>query len=420
MNNSKVHYQFIVFPILLMIVVFVLWASLMKIGEFVRGYGKIVPSGQVKKVQHREGGIVTDILVKEGDQVKEGQILYRIKDEFAVSSLGELQINLYYRMAAEARIRAELNGADNIQFPAEITEKYPNIVDNEKKLFLQKKSNQKSTQDVLQQQLEQKKSQIQEDRARIKNLQLQYQYAKEQQDILEGLVKSGAGSRKELIDSKLKTQNLLTDLDDTKNRTITNEKSINEAQSRIEESRGKFISDAQAELAGVLVDIEKYKENIAASKDRISRTEVLSPVDGIIKTMYFNTMGGVVAPGGIVSDIIPINDTLIVEARISPQDRARVWIGQNVNIKVTAYDSAIHGQLKGKVTEISGDTFLDEGTRAPYYLVKVESNVKGFGSGKPLFPGMIAEIDIVSGERTVMEYISKPILRVFSSALSES
>jgi HlyD family secretion protein/adhesin transport system membrane fusion protein len=312
MNNSKVHYQFIVFPILLMIVVFVLWASLMKIGEFVRGYGKIVPSGQLKKVQHREGGIVTDILVKEGDQVKEGQILYRIKDEFAVSSLGELQINLYYKMAAEARIRAELNGADSIQFPAEIAEKYPNIVDNEKKLFLQQKSNQNSTQDVLQQQLEQKKSQIQEDRARIKNLQLQYQYAKEQQDILEGLVKSGAGSRKEYIDSKLKTQNLLTDLDDTKNRTITNEKSINEAQSRIEESRGKFISDAQSELAGVLVDIEKYKENIAASKDRISRTEVLSPVDGIIKTMYFNTIGGVVAPGGIVSDIIPINDLHII------------------------------------------------------------------------------------------------------------
>lgn len=420
MNNAKLNYQFVVFPIVLFLVVFVLWASLMSVGEFVRGYGKIVPSGQLKTIQHREGGIVTDILVKAGESVKEKQILYRIKDEFAVSSLGELQINLYGKQASESRLRAEINGNDSINFPQEIMEKYPDIVDNERKLFEQRKKNYQSTIGVLEQQLEQKKSQIQEDRAKSRNINLQYEFAKEQQQILENLVRNGAGSRKELIDSKLKTQGLLSDLEDTQNRMVTNEKGVLEAQSRIKEAEGKFLSDAQLELNVVLLDIEKLKENIAANKDRISRTEVLSPVDGIIKTLHFNTIGGVVSPGGVVADIIPVNDTLIVDARITPQDRARVWLGQNVNIKVTAYDSAIHGQLTGKLVEISADTFIDESNGSPYYTVKVESNVRGFGSGKPLFPGMVAEIDIVSGERTVMEYLLKPILKVFNTALSES
>ena len=419
MNLSKFHYQVFAFPIFLMVVVFILWASLMKVGEFVRGQGKIVPSGQVKQIQHLEGGIVSEIAVKQGQQVKEGQLIYRIKNEFALSSLTELQINLYAKLATEARLRTELVGGEEIQFPSEIVEKVPNIVENEKKLFVQRKENFHNSLSVLDQQIDLRRLQLQEERARTKNLQLQYQYTKEQQDILERIVKSGAGSQKELIDSRLRTQNLLTDLEDLQNRMISTEKSIGEASSRLDESKSKMLVDIQTELSSTLIEIEKLKENISANMDRVSRTDIVSPVDGVVKALQYNTIGGIIKAGETIAEIIPSNEMLLVEASIMPQDRGRIWNGQEVNIKVTAYDSAIYGQLKGNIVDISGDTFMDEGTRMPYYAVKIESTTKGFGGGKPIYPGMVAEVDIVSGERTVMSYIMKPILRVFNNALSE-
>ncbi|MFL1780758.1 HlyD family type I secretion periplasmic adaptor subunit [Candidatus Hepatincolaceae symbiont of Richtersius coronifer] len=419
MNISKFHYQLVIFPIFLLITVFILWASLMKIGEFIRGYGKIVPSGQIKRVQNLEGGIISEILVKEGEQVREGQILFRIRNEFAISNLGELQISLYARLATEARLRAELNGAEEIQFPSEIAGKVPNIIDNEKRLFLQRKSNFRNTLDVVEQQAEQRRLELQESRARSRNLNLQYQFAIEQQKILERLVKSGAGSQKELIESKLKAQNLLTDLEDVQNKMLTTEKAVNEAQSRTAEVKTRMLVEIQTELSGVLIEIEKLKEQISANVDRVMRTEVTSPVDGVVKTLFYNTIGGIIRPGDTITEIIPTNETLVIEARIQPQDRGRIWPGQKVNIKITAYDSSIHGHLQGSIMDISADTHLDEGTRAPYYMVKVESNVKGFGGNKPIFPGMIAEVDIIAGERTIMAYILKPILKVFNSALSE-
>ena len=419
MNISKWHYQLVAFPIFVLVLVFILWASFMKIGEFVRGSGKIVPSGQVKTVQHLEGGIVSKIYVKEGDKVEVGQLLYKIRNEFALSDLGEIQISLYAKLASEARLRAELSDADEIQFPAELADKVPNILDNEKRLFLQKKINLRNNIDVLQNQASQRRSELQESRARAKNLELQYQFARQQEKILERLVKNGAGSQKELIDSKLKTQDLLTNLQDTQNKMVTTEKAISEADVRITEAKTKNYVEVQTDLSDVLLEIEKLKEQIAANKDRVSRTDIVSPVYGVIKTLHYNTIGGIIKPGDTVAEIIPSNDTLLVEARIQPKDRARIWPGQKVHIKVTAYDSSMKGGLLGVVSSISADTLLDEGTRSPYYLVKVEASMNKMGSANPLYPGMIAQVDIVAGERTVMVYLLKPIIKVIDSALIE-
>lgn len=419
MNISKIHYQLVAFPIFVLVLVFILWASFMKIGEFVRGSGKIVPSGQVKTVQHLEGGIVAKIYVKEGDKVEAGQLLYKIRNEFALSDLGEIQISLYAKLAEEARLRAELSDADEIQFPAELQDKVPNILDNEKRLFLQKKINLRNNIDVLQNQASQRRSELQEARARVKNLELQYQFAKQQEKILERLVKNGAGSQKELIDSKLKTQDLLTNMQDTQNKMVTTEKAISEADVRITEAKTKNYVEVQTDLSDALLEIEKLKEQIAANKDRVSRTDIMSPVDGVIKTLHYNTIGGIIKPGDTVAEIIPSNDTLLVEARIQPKDRARIWPGQKAHIKVTAYDSSMLGGLSGVVSSISADTLIDEGTRTPYYLVKVEASMNKMGAANPLYPGMIAQVDIVAGQRTVMVYLLKPIIKVIDSALIE-
>ncbi len=420
MNISKYHYQLILFPIFLLIVIFVLWASLMKIGEFVRAQGKIVPSGNLKEVQHLEGGIISEILIKPGDMVKQGQVLFKIRNEAAISELAQLQTTRYARLASEARLRALLSQSDSVQFPSEIIDKVPKIIENERKLFDQIVSNRASTISVLRQEVEQRRLDLQQQRDRIQNLSLQYKYAQEQEKILEKLVKSGAGSEKDLIDSKLKTQNLLTDLVDSKNKSLSLDKSINEALTKVEEAQARQNVESQTELSSVLLDLERLKEQISTNIDKVYRTEIPSPVEGVIRSVRYNTIGGIIRPGDIVADILPTDEVLLVDAKVLPRDRARIWLGQDSNIKLTAYDSSIHGMLHGKITEISADTFLDQGTREEYYSIKIESNLKGLGVGRPIYAGMLAEIDIVSGERTIMEYLLKPILKVFSNSLTEN
>jgi adhesin transport system membrane fusion protein len=419
MNLTKFHYQLVVFPIFLLIMVFLLWSSLMTIGEFVRGEGKIVPSSQVKRVQHLDGGIIAEILVKEGEFIRENQVIYKIRNETALSSLSELKISLNSRIASEARLNAELNGLDEVQFTRELIEQYPSIVDNERKLFKQRRDNFEQSVIVLEQQSSQKKLQLQEERGKVKNLTLQLQYAKEQQQILDRLVSTGAASQKELIESKLRAQNLVTELEDYQNRIQTTEQGVLEYVSRIAETKSKRLVDVQTELSVVLVDIEKLKEQISTNVDRVSRAEIFSPVDGVVKFLSYNTIGGIIRPGDVVAEIIPSNDNLIIEARVAPKDRTRIWPGQKVNVSVGFYSAKFGDSIPGVIMDISADTFLDEGTRSPYYMVRVESNLTSHGENRALYPGMIVEVNIQAGQRTVLAYIMNPILKVFSTSLSE-
>ncbi len=419
MNLTKFHYQLVVFPIFLLIMVFLLWSSLMTIGEFVRGEGKIVPSSQVKRVQHLDGGIIAEILVKEGEFIKENQVIYKIRNETALSNLSELKISLNSRIASEARLNAELNGLDEVQFPRELIEQYPSIVDNERKLFKQRQDSFQQSLNVLEQQSSQKKLQLQEERGKVKNLTLQLQYAKEQQQILDRLVSSGAASQKELIESKLRSQNLVTELEDYQNRILTSEQGVIEYVSRVGESKSKRLVEVQTELSVVLVEIEKLKEQIGTNVDRVSRAEIVSPVDGVVKFLTYNTIGGIIRPGDVVAEIIPSNDSLIIEARVAPKDRTRIWPGQKVNVSVGYYSAKFGDSIPGLIMDISADTFIDEGTRAPYYMVRVESNLTSHGENRTLYPGMIVEVNIQAGQRTVLAYIMNPILKVFSTSLSE-
>ncbi|MGV3279179.1 HlyD family type I secretion periplasmic adaptor subunit [Rickettsiales bacterium LUAb2] len=418
MNQTRFNYKMVAFPIFLMIVIFLLWASLMHVNEYVQGTGKIIPSGDIQKVQHLEGGIISEILVKEGQKVHKDQVLYRIRNENAISDLNSLQVQLYAKSAEEARLRAELAGADNIQFPADVMQKVPNIIDNQKRLFFQRRNKFRDSIDVLTQQAEQKRYALIENQNSAKNLAVQYQYAQQQQQILERLVKEGAGSQKDLIGAKLYTQQLLTQYDQAQNQIPTNQKALDEAIARIAQAKTEYIVDVQTQLSQVLVDIEKLKEQISVGIDKVLRTDIVSPVDGLVKQLNFHTVGGIVAPGQVVAEIIPTDDKLIVDGRISPQDRGRVWVGEKANIRITAYDSTIHGQIEGVITEVSADTFT-ETNGVTYYSIKLQATKPDFGINKPLYPGMVANINIATGSRTIIVYFFKPILKVIDSALIE-
>lgn len=419
MNETKLNYKLVVFPVFLLIVVFILWASLFHINQYVRGMGRIIPSGDIQRVQHLEGGIISEIAVKEGEKVRKGQVLYRIRNENAISALNTLQVQLYAKNAEEARLRAELAGASTIQFSSEVTEKVPNIIENQERLFYQQKKRFEDSLAVLQHQAEQRRYALLDSKTNVKNLAVQYKYAKQQQEMLRYLVKEGAGSEKEYISSKLYTQQLLTQLDQATNSVPTNQKALDEALARITQAKASNLLDIQTSLSQVLVEIERLKEEISVSVDKVMRTEIVSPVDGLVKKLYYNTVGGIVGAGQVVAEIIPTNDKLIIDCRISPQDRGRIWVGQTANIKLTAYDSAIHGRIRGQITEISADTFTDPSSRVSYYVAKVSADKPDFGINRPLYPGMLAQIDIVTGSRSIMLYVLKPIMKVLNSALIE-
>lgn len=418
MNQTKFNYKMVAFPIFLLFTVFLLWASLLQVNEFVQGVGKIVPSGNIQKVQHLEGGIISEILVKEGEKVKKGQTLYRIRNESAISDLNTLQVQLYAKSAEEARLRAELAGADNIQFSADVMEKVPNIIDNQKRLFFQRRDKFKDSIDVLEQQADQKRYALIENQNNAKNIAVQYHYAKEQEAIVSKLSREGAGSKKDLISAQIYTQQLLTQLEKAQNQTKTDQKALSEAIARIAQAKIEYQVEVQTQLSQVLVDIEKLKEKISISVDKVLRTDVVSPVDGLVKKLNFNTVGGIVAPGQVMAEIIPTDDRLIIQGRIPPKQRGRIFVGQKANIQITAYDSSIHGQIQGIITEISADTFT-EPNGGSYYQVKIEASKPDFGINKPLYPGLIANINIATGKRNVITYVFKPVLKILDSALIE-
>ncbi len=418
MNFSKFNYQIVAFPIILMVVIFLLWSSLMKIGEFVRGSGKIIPASDTQKIQHLEGGIIADILIKEGQVINKGDIIYRISNEFARSELGDLQLQHNAILAKEARLNAELVNAEYIQFSNALYETVPDIVYAEQQLFDQRKVSYQKEVEVAENKVEVARLELTESRNKLKNLIIEREYAKEHSEISQKLSNTGAGSKVEYLRALRDYQRLVTEVDSLENRLPTLERTIYESEAILEGYKSDRSAKIQAELSDILLQKQRLKENIGANLDRVERTDIVSTVDGVVQTMYFKTIGGIVRPGEVIAEIIPMDENLVIEAKIRPEDRSKIWVGQEVLIKITAYDSAIFGKIAGKVDEISADTFVEDYTRREYYIVKVSSS-EDFGVDRPLFPGMTAEVNIVTGKKTILSYIAKPIRRVFANSLIE-
>lgn len=414
----RVNYTIILFPLVIFLMVFMLWASLMEIDQVVRGVGKVVPSGQVQTVQHLEGGIISEILVREGQRVSEGQVMYRIRNESAQANLGSLNLQLHGDLATQARLEAQLSGADEVVFAQELMERVPTIVENERKIFIQKHKNMEETIQVLKDQADQNRSQLAEARNNLQNYVKENQIATEQVKIAEDLVKSGAGSRRDYLEARMRQQSLLSRISETQGSIPTLEKTIAGAESRIAEARTKFMLDDQTQLASILIEIGRLREEITSSQDRLQRTDVVAPVTGTVKVMNFYTIGGVVRPADTVAEIIPAAGRLILEGRVRPADRGRLWVGQKANVRISAYDFGMYGSLEATVTEISADTLMGE-QREEYYRIMLESERTDFGPDKPLIPGMTGEINIMTGKNTVMSYILKPIKKAFTSAFTE-
>jgi len=418
-EDEQWNYYTSVIPIMIMFVVFIIWASFSQLDEVVRGDGKVVPSGQTKVLQHLEGGIVSKILVQEGDLVKKGDTIYELSQAFFTADLQTKDIRLKSLQARALRIMSEVNLEEDLIFPDNIVNKIPNIVENEKEIFLQDTQSNMQKIQIEEDKLKQKILKQTELKSKLENLNLELRLARENMKILDNMYKKRVISKQKYLKELQQKQTLVTKVANTRNSIPIVEQEINESLSKVKSVKSGIKSKLLKEYSKVQVEISTLKQSAIANKDRDNRKAIVSPVDGTIQKLYFYTVGGIIKPGDKVAEVTPKNDSLIIEARIKTSDRALVYSGQDVKIAITAYDTSKYGLLKGKVLFISSDSNVDQRTSATFYLVRIKANLEGFAPNLPILPGMVANINILTGKKTIMQYIIKPLKDISRNSLTE-
>lgn len=408
----------LLFSVLGFFVFFIFWAYNASLEEVTRGSGKIVPSGQTKKVQHLEGGIIETILVNEGEEVKKGQILLRIGNKNAEADLAEKRKEYLNLLATGARYAAETRGDATVEFPEEVMLEAQTLARNETSLFKLRKGQLEAQVNILRDQHAQKSQELNELNAKVKQLKKTKNIILQELNLLRPLVEQGISSKIELIRVEQKVQELDAELDGVTFAIPRTKSQITEAKRRINEKINTFRTEAQQELNGIRSTANRLREELSAGQDRAVRTDVRSPVSGIVKEIMKNTIGGVVRAGDDLVEIVPITDNLLVEARIRPADRAQLWPGLPATVKVSAYDFSIYGGLQATLIDISPDTITDEQGET-YYRIRLRTVSNSLGEDKPIKPGMTADVDILTGEKTVLDYLLKPILKARQNALRE-
>ena len=351
------------------LLVFFIWAALFKLEEVSTGTGKVIPSSKEQIIQSLEGGILTKLDVKEGDIVEKGTILAQLDPTRFASNVGESQSLLVSSLATSARLRAEVNGTA-LQFP-EIVQKDSQLVREETQLYNTRRKNLEES---------------------ISDLTTSLTLVQQELRMTEPLVAKGAASEVEVL--RLKRQ-------------------ASDLQKQINDTRSQYYVKAREELSKANTDVETQGQIVKGKSDTLNRTVFRAPVRGVVKEIDVMTLGGVIPPNGKIMTIVPLDEQLLIEARISPRDIAFIRPNQQALVKITAYDYAIYGGLHGKVTVISPDTIRDEVKQDQFYYrvyIRTDSDKLRNKQGKTfaITPGMVATVDIRTGQKTVLDYLIKP------------
>lgn len=402
-------------------VLFIIWANFAKLDEVTRGDGKVIPSSEIQAMQTLEAGIIEEFLVREGDSVEAGQVLMRLSDIEASSDLGANQARFLGLLASITRLQAEAEGKMTVEFPENVMKGAPQSVAEEMNSFRANQQQLQNQMNIFRQQLSQREQELREIQTKIADTRSVIALQREEKNMVEPLVARGSAPRLELLQLERSIREKTTELNSYSSSVPRIKSAIDEAQARLSEVETAAKAQAQTELSAKMIELNEIRERLTALKDRKTRTELKSPVNGIIQELLVNTIGGVVRPGEDLIKIVPRDDTLIVEAKIRPADRAFIHPGQKAVIKITAYDFSIYGGIKGELTYISQDTFEDEQGEV-YYTVRLtteKNHLVHNGEKKPITTGMVASVDILTGEKTVMEYLLKPFVKTLDNAMNE-
>lgn len=398
-----------------------IWADNAILDEVTRGNGTVIPSSQIQVIQNLEGGILKELLVREGEIVEKGQILLRIDDTSFAARFGEIESNYLSLMGRLARLTAEASG-EGITFPPELMAEATQTSVREQNLFNARRSELQSQLGILRQQAQQRKQEIAEINGRLTQLKSSVALVNEELAITQPLADKGIVPKVQLLQLKRELNELVGQISASTLALPRASGALKEANQRIEEKILNFRSEASQELNASRGEFEVLRQTILAAKDRVTRTDVRSPLKGEVKELKIQTIGGVVRPGQDIVEIVPIEDNLLVEARIRPADIAFLRPGQKATVKITAYDFSIYGGLPAKLERISADTIIDEQTGETFYKIIVrteESTLKRGEEVYPIKPGMIASVDTLTGHKSVLDYILKPILKTKNTALRE-
>jgi adhesin transport system membrane fusion protein len=406
--------------IALLVIVSAAWAAIARIDEVAVGTGKVIPSSQVQVIQNLEGGILAELLVREGQTVEQGQILLRVD---ATGFESELRQNRARALAIEgqiARLTAEVEGGTPV-FPQRVVDAAPDVVARETALFHSRMNELAAALEGLEQQVEQRRQEVNNLQARDQSLSKNLALVQQELSMSQELAAKGYRSKLEV----LKLEQKFTDLDgqvkSTRIAIPQAQAALSEAERRLDERRLSHRSQALAEMAQQKGELAALQEALRAQEDRVTRRDVRSPVHGVVKHLKVHTIGGVIQPGADLVEIVPVDDRLLVEARVSPADIAFIRPGQKATVKLTAYDYSIYGGLPAELEHISADSLTNE-RGEPYYLIRVrthQAHLGGEDNKLAVMPGMVASVDIVTGERTVFQYIMKPLLKTTQRALRE-
>ncbi len=397
------------------------WAYETTLDEVTRGDGKVIPSSKVQVIQNLEGGILSEVLVAEGEIVNKGQILLKIDDTRFSSSFRETKLKYFELLARSTRLKAERDGS-KLVLPENILAEQPKLAVSELALYTARQLELTSTIRVLNQQVAQRRQELIERQSRQKQLQRSYSLSDQELKMSAPLVAEGVMSEVELLRLKRTANDLKGEMDANRLATPRIQSTLNEVRQKIEEQRVRFKTDAAMQLSEVDAELSRTKETTFSLKDRVTRTQVRSPVKGTIKQLKINTVGGIIQPGMDLLEIVPIEDNLLIEARIRPADIAFLRPGQDAMVKLTAYDFSIYGGLPAKLERISADTITDEKDESFYLIyLRTENNyIESKQKGQlDIIPGMTTSVDILTGKKTVLDYLLKPILKAKNQALRE-
>jgi len=399
------------------VVLLIVWAAYAEVDEVTRGEARVVPTSQVQIVQSVDGGVVTEILVREGQQVQPGQLLLRVDPTRFVSNLGESRAMQLALQAKAERLQALIQGRA-FNPPAELTREAPQLVAQERAAYDAKRAEIASQIGITQSQLGQRQQELNEARARKEQAERGLELAQRELDATRPMVRSGAVSEVEVLRLERDVARLRGERDQATAQIARVQAAIAEARRRIDEVQLNARAQMSAELSEALSRLSALTEGGRALEDKVLKADLKSPVRGTVKRLYVNTVGAVVQPGREVVEIVPSDDALILEARIAPKDIAFLRPGLEATVKFTAYDFAIYGGLKADVESIGADSVVDDKGNA-YYVVRLRTRQASLGEGLPIIPGMMAQVDILTGKKTVLAYLLKPVLRAKANALSE-
>jgi adhesin transport system membrane fusion protein len=406
------------------VALFLIWANFATLNEVTRGDARVVPSQKVQVIQNLEGGILSEMLVHEGQVVQAGDVILRIANSNAQSAYQDSHTQSLTLKAMMARLTAEIQNTEPA-FPPEVRQEAPQIVASERALYDSQMAQYKSDVAVLNDQLTQRQQEIAELKTRTEALTRSLGLAKQQRDIVAPLVQSGAAAKLDLVKDDQMVSDLEGQLAEAQASLPQVEAARDEASRRLQGKTVSFQSDAQAELNKHSAELNALSDKAVAERDRVDRTEVRSPVRGVVKEIKVNTIGAAITPGQDLVEIVPLEDTLLIEAKIRPSDIAFLSPGQPATVKITAYDYSVYGGLQAKVEQISADTIKDEddGPRPETFFrvtLRTDKNYLGDAAHPlPIMPGMTATVEILTGHKTVLDYLLKPILKAKERALTE-